>query len=143
MCAYVNLRSNLRSLLILRPRQIRSISQNCGKSLFQKQRSDQVHPVQCILSAWKVVQMTQASLVIQVRTLPHFPERAFHERKLRAGSQFSATLGGDIFTSVRLQDTNSCATNSSRPLLPLWPISCVCRLSIPTSVSTVVVFAHI
>ena len=36
-------------------------------------------------------------------------------------------LGGGSFISVRLQDENSGATDSGGPLLPLWPISCVCR----------------
>jgi hypothetical protein len=44
----------------------------------------------------------------------------------RATFQFSVTLGENSFTSVRLQDENSGATDSGRPLLPLWPISCLC-----------------
>ena len=55
------------------------------------------------------------------------PERTCHERRERTSFQFSATLGWDSFPSVRLNDENSGATDSGRPLLPLWPISCVCR----------------
>ena len=40
-----------------------SISQNCRKWQFQNRRSHQVHPVQYILSVWKVVQMTQPEFV--------------------------------------------------------------------------------
>ena len=54
-------------------------------------------------------------------------ERTCHKRRKLASFQFSATLGGDSFTSVRLQYKNSGATNSGRPLLPLWHISCKCR----------------
>jgi hypothetical protein len=42
-----------------------------------------------------------------VRTSPHFPERTFIKRRKRASFQFSETLGGDSFTSVRLQDKNT------------------------------------
>ena len=53
--------------------------------------------------------------------------RTCHKRREIASFQFSPTLGGDSFTSARLQDKNSSATDPGRPLLPLWPISCVCR----------------
>jgi hypothetical protein len=69
---------------------------------------------------------TPSNLVMELRTSPHFPERTYIKRGKRASFQFSATLGGGIFTSVRLHDENSGATDSGRPLLPLWPISCVC-----------------
>jgi hypothetical protein len=51
--------------------------------------------------------------------------------------------GGGSFISVRLQDKNSGATDSGGPLLPLWPISCVCRYSIQPPFSMNVVFANI
>ena len=52
--------------------------------------------------------------------------RTCHKRREIASFQFSPTLGGDSCTSARLQDKNSSATDSGRPLIPLWPISCVC-----------------
>jgi hypothetical protein len=52
-------------------------------------------------------------------------------------------LGGGSFISVRLQDKNSGATDSGGPLLPLWPISCVCRYIIQPLFSMNVIFANI
>jgi hypothetical protein len=65
--------------------------------------------------------------------------------KTRAGGtfQFSATLWGDNFTSVRLQDENSGATDSGWPLLPSWPISCACRWSIQPLFTTNLVFVNV
>jgi hypothetical protein len=42
----------------------------------------------------------------------------------------------DSSTSVRLQYKNSGATDAGWPLLPSWPISCVCMWSIQPSFST-------
>ena len=87
---------------------------------------------------------TPASLVIRVRTSPHFAQTNMSWKEETASCRFSATLGGDSFTSVRLQDKNSGATDSGRPLLlALWPISCHSRWSIRTHFSTNVIFANI
>ena len=52
--------------------------------------------------------------------------RTCHERRTWASFQFSATLGGDSFTSVRLQDKNSAAMDSGRPLYHCGPFpACV------------------
>jgi hypothetical protein len=56
--------------------------------------------------------------VFLIRTLPHCPDRTFIKRRPRVNFHFSPTLGGDMFTSVCLQDKNSGATESGRPLLP-------------------------
>jgi hypothetical protein len=74
MCAYVNLRSSrvLSTLLcyhliktpdFIAPPNLVKFKKKYGKWLFQKQRSHQVHPLQYIWSAWKVVQMTQPEFV--------------------------------------------------------------------------------
>jgi hypothetical protein len=73
-----------------------------------------------------------------------FPRTNMSWKEGTGGFEFLVTLGGDIFTSGRLQDKNWGATDSGRPLLPpLLPISCVCRWSIQTPVSTNIVFVNI
>jgi hypothetical protein len=43
---------------------------------------------------------TPASLIIQVRTLPHLPERTCKEKRTRSTLQFSQSLCGDSFTII-------------------------------------------
>jgi hypothetical protein len=72
-----------------------------------------------------------------------FPITNISWKEETASCQFSATLGRDSFTSVRLQDKSSGATDSGRPLLPLWPIFCLCRWSIRIHCGTKIVFTNI